>query len=262
MSARPEVVRPFSGKNGASSARSHNDRDGLYTARNQFTAIKNSRESLTTDDIVNLKREKQNLLHERTILKAKLARYANFNRHSKAPGRNQQIANSLERQVRTLEQLTAAKRAEIAQLIYSDRAAVITELQEESKMLHLELMRLRKAKQDTEYDLNEISAQLEEACQKYSPAVLNKQHKVIKGLEKEIANQRSRNEKIREKVDQMRREQEENGYQDQNEKVQKTIEALKQKIKREQQEIAAIDKQMAQMKDEHAREMQELQSQL
>ena len=60
----------------------------------------------------------------------------------------------------------------------------------------------------------------------------------------------------------MKKEQEENGYQDQNEKVQKTIDALKQKIKKEQQEIAAIDKQMAQMKEEHAREMQELQSQL
>ena len=153
-SARPELIRPFSHKNPPNSARAPEDRS-MYAARNQFTAIKRSSENITTDDIVNLKREKQNLLQERTLLKAKLARFADINRHPKDAGRNQQIANSLERQVRTLEQLTASKRAEIAQLIYSDRAAVITELQEESKMLHLELMRLKKTKQETEQELRQ-----------------------------------------------------------------------------------------------------------
>ena len=261
MSQRPEVFRPLGRRKTPNSARVRRDTEGLYSARSQFTAIKNSRESLTTDDIVNLKREKQNLLHERSILKAKLARYANFNRHSKAPGRNQQIANSLERQVKTLEQLTAAKRAEIAQLIYADRAAVITELQEESKMLHLELMRLRKAKKETEAELDEISHQLEDSCTRYSPEVLSRQHQTIKGLEKEIAQQRARNDKIREKVETMRQEREdkEKGA---NSEIQKQIDDLKAKIRKEQQEIQAIDKQMEQMKEEHAREMQELQAQV
>jgi uncharacterized sporulation protein YeaH/YhbH (DUF444 family) len=260
MTGRPEVVRPVTGRNPPHSARGQGDQ-GLYSARNQFAAIKNSREGLTTEDIVNLKREKQNLIQERSILKAKLARYANFNRHAKPPGRNQQIANSLERQVHTLEQLTAAKRAEIAQLIYSDRAAVVTELQEESKMLHLELMRLKRTKQDTENDLREISMQLQEAQRKYSPSVLNKQHKQIRALERQIAAQRARNEKIKEKVSQMKKEQEEQNYQEQNDKMQKEIESLKAKIRREHQEIAALDKQMEQMKENHAMEMQKLQSQ-
>ena len=125
-SARPELIRPFSHKNPPNSARAPEYRS-MYAARNQFTAIKRSSENITTDDIVNLKREKQNLLQERTLLKAKLARFADINRHPKDAGRNQQIANSLERQVRTLEQLTASKRAEIAQLkgIQPKRAHVI-----------------------------------------------------------------------------------------------------------------------------------------
>ncbi|OHT09947.1 hypothetical protein TRFO_21040 [Tritrichomonas foetus] len=260
-SARPELIRPFSHKNAPNSARGPEDRS-MYSARNQFTQIKRSSENITTDDIVNLKREKQNLLQERTLLKAKLARFADINRHPKAAGRNQQIANSLERQVRTLEQLTASKRAEIAQLIYSDRAAVITELQEESKMLHLELMRLKKTKQETEAELRKVSAELEEACQKYSPAVLTKQQKTIKQLEREISAQQARNEKLKQKIEVMQKDQEANNYDDENAKIQKQIDDLKAKIKEEQQAIAQLDKQMAQMSDEHANEMQELQSQL
>jgi vacuolar-type H+-ATPase subunit I/STV1 len=261
MSARPPVLRPITQHQPPNSARQANGTD-IYISRNQFTAIKNSRESLTTDDITNLKREKQNLIQERSLLKARLARYANFNRHPKPPGRNQHIANSLEQQVRTLEQLTAAKRAEIAQLIYSDRAAVISELQEESKMLHLELMRLRKSKQESEASLRDVTAQLKEACEKYSPAVLARQDKTIKNLEREIAAQRAKNDTIKEKVAQMKAEQEDSQYQEQNMKVHRQIDSLRSQIKQEQQEIAAIDQQMAQMKADHAAEMTRLQSDL
>lgn len=260
-SARPEVTKPFSNKNAPNSARGPDNRS-MYSARNQFAAIKRSSDNITTDDIVNLKREKQNLIQERTLLKAKLARFADINRHPKAAGRNQQIANSLERQVRTLEQLTASKRAEIAQLIYSDRAAVITELQEESKMLHLELMRLKKTKQETEAELRRVTAELDEACQKYSPEVLNKQQRTIKNLERDIADQQKRNEKLKQKIEQMEKEKEENNYDDVNSKIQKQIDDLKAKIRDEQNSIAQLDQQMKQMSEDHAKEMQELESQL
>jgi len=260
MSARPDVVRPFSDRVGPRSARVRCDRE-LYSVRNQFTALRNSRETLTTDDIVNLKREKQNLIHERSILKAKLSRYAPFNRHSKGPGRNQQVANSLERQVRTLEQLTAAKRAEIAEIVCSDRAAVVTELHEESKMLHLELLRLRRARQETGRELAEVDAQLEDARQRYSPAVLAKQARTIKALEREVAGQRIRNEQVQEKVAQMRAQRNERRSEE-DDRTQKAIDGLRRRIREEQQEIAAIDQRTGEMRDAHAREMQELQSRL
>jgi DNA repair exonuclease SbcCD ATPase subunit len=224
--------------------------------------MKNSGESLTTDDILNLKREKQNLIRERTLLKVKLARYGSFNRHSKPPGRNQQIANSLEREVQKLEQLTAGKRAEIAQLIYSDRAALITELQEESKMLHLELMRLQKTKQETENELRVVSAQLEEASQRYSPAVLARQNSQVRGLEREIAAQRAKNEALKDKVAAMKAAQESDDGVEEAARNQQKIEHLKAQIRKEQQEIAAVDRQMEQIKGEHAAGMQQLQSQI
>jgi chromosome segregation ATPase len=232
----------------------------VHSARPQFGSGPKSRESLTTDDILNLKREKQNLIRERTLLKAKLVRYGSFSRHPKPAGRNRQIANSLEREVQNLEQLTAAKRAEIAQLIYSDRAALITELQEESKMLHLELMRLQKTKQETENELRVLSAQLDEDSQKYSPAVLARQDAQIRALEREVAAQRTKNNAITERIAAMKCEQESDQSIREAARTQQKIEQLKAQIRKEQQEIAAIDKQMEQMNVEHAAEMQQLQS--
>jgi chromosome segregation ATPase len=232
----------------------------IYLTRSQFNAIKTARETITTEDIVNLKREKQNLIRERTLLKAKLARYASYNQHPKPYGRNQQIANSLEREVHKLEQLTAAKRAEIAQLIYSDRAAIVTELQEESKMLHLELLRLKRVKQETETELKNAAVQLEEASHKYSSAALAAQQKVIKQLEKEVAEQRRKNQVAEEKVVKLKDEQE--GVGKELEKGQQRLEELRIQIRAEQQEIAALDQQMARMKADHAVEMQRLQAQV
>jgi chromosome segregation ATPase len=222
--------------------------------------LKCARGQLTTQDIINLKREKQNLIRETTVLKAKLARYSSYNRHPKSTEQNRQIADSLEEEVNKLEQLTAAKRAEIAQLIYSDTAAVVTELQEKSKMLHLELMRLKKKKQETEIQLREASAQLEEVCQRFSPAALAKQQKAIRQLEKEIAAQKMKNQVAEEKVAKMRTEQE--GAGQEAEQAQARLEELRAQIRKEQQEIAALDQQMAQMKADHAAEMQRLQSQV
>jgi predicted RNase H-like nuclease (RuvC/YqgF family) len=192
----------------------------------------------------------------------KLARYATSNRHLRPPGRNQQIANSLERELHKLEQLTAARRAEIAELIYSDRAAVVAELQEESKMLHLELIRLQKTKQDTENQLRKVAAELQDFAQKYSPAVLERQHGQIKSLEREIATQQSKNATLKEKVMMLRAAQESEENAREAARTQAAIDELKAQIRREQQEIAALDKQMVQMKDDHANEMQQLQSQL
>jgi predicted RNase H-like nuclease (RuvC/YqgF family) len=129
-------------------------------------------------------------------------------------------------------------------------------------MLHLELMRLRKAKQESEASLRDVTAQLREACERYSPAVLARQDKTIKNLEREIAAQRAKNDTIKEKVAQMKAEQENAQYQEQNMKVHRKIDSLRSQIKQEQQEIAAIDQQMAQMKADHAAEMQRLQLEL
>jgi uncharacterized protein YnzC (UPF0291/DUF896 family) len=207
---------------------------------------------------VNLKREKQTLIRQRTLLTAKLARFASFNHHPKPPGRNQLIAHSLSTEVQTLEQLTAMKREEIARLIYSDRAALITELQEESKMLHLEVSRLTKVKQDTEVEVRELAARLEHVTQKCSAAAFARQQKQIKDLQRAIVIQREKNEEVLQAVAARQTEEE---VSEENEKRQQKIDQLRAQVEREQQEIAAIDEQIGRMREDHAKEMQRIRSQ-
>jgi chromosome segregation ATPase len=226
----------------------------LHSPRSHFTAIKNSSAVLTPEDIVTLKREKQNLIRERTLLTAKLARFASFNHHPKSPGRNQLIAHSLSTEVQTLEQLTAMKREEIARLIYSDRAALITELQEESKMLHLEVSRLTKVKQDTEVEVRELAARLQHTTQKCSAAALTRQQKQIKHLQRAIVIQKEKNEEVMQAVAARQTEEED-------ERHQQKIDQLRAQVEREQQEIAAIDEQIRRMREDHAKEMQRIRSQ-
>jgi hypothetical protein len=261
MSAKPELIRPFPQRYTPTSARGAALTD-VSSIRNRFASLQNSGESFQPDDILNLKREKQNLIQERHLLKAKLARYANFNHHPKLLGHNQQIANTLEHQVRTLEQVTAAKRAEVAQLIHSDRSAVITELQEESKVLHLELMRLKKEKREIEHSFRDVSVELKEASQTYSPEALVHHNKTVKSLEKEIEEQSARNDQIKEKVAQIKDERRSTQNQNPNGKVARRIESIKSQIKQEKNEIADLDQQLAQMKLNHAAHMQRLQSKL
>ena len=97
------------------------------------------------DEIAIMKREKQNLIQERCLLKAKIVR---LNSKAKHPRQATQVSgiqlNSLEKEIRQVEQMTASKRSEIALIKLSDRAAIVDELQEECLMLHMELIRMRK----------------------------------------------------------------------------------------------------------------------
>ena len=197
------------------------------------------------------------------MLKAKLTRFNEINKKGgSTKGKSQQVTNSLEKQARTIEQLTKAKRAEIAQLVYSDRAAVITELQEESKMLHCEILRLRKTKQETDDELKRVSNELEDTCAKYSPEVLNRQQKTIRTLQKGIAAQQQRNDKLRQKIEQMKKEQENEEEDEENAEMQKQINDLKKKIRQERQNIQKLDEEIARINEEHDNEMQELQNQM
>lgn len=240
----------------------------MYTARNQLNAIRNSREPITIDEIINLKREKQNLTQERYLLKAKLARFTDVSRRQDSKQivdptkRNKQIADSLEKQVRTLENLTAAKRAEINDLIYSDRAAQVTELQEESKMLHLESLRLKKEKLDTEAEIRQLTAELEATCERYSPQVLKKQERAIRIVEKEIKQQKEENEKIKKKIEEAKKQQEEQKLEEKHEELKKQINELRQKIRNEQDEIKKLDNQMSELQATHKNDMLQCQSKL
>jgi chromosome segregation ATPase len=212
--------------------------------------------ALTPEDLVNLKREKQNLIHERTILKAKLARHASYNRHPTTDGRTESILSALEREVCELEQQNAGKRAEIARLLRSDESAVVSELREESKMLHLELLRIRRERQTIDAELKEVTRELDVACEKFSPTVYENQQKMIAKLEREVAEQRNKNAAAKETLVSIRQDRETRAEEAQ--RAQESLADLKAQIRWEHNQIAALNQEMERMRAEHREVMERL----
>ena len=107
-------------------------------------------QEIINDDLSILKKEKQNLIQEKTLLKAKILRFTNKNKQFKKPLPKLGIQNSLEKELTQIEQLMAEKRAEIALIKRSDISAHVQELQEECILLYMEIKRLELEKDESE----------------------------------------------------------------------------------------------------------------
>ncbi|EAX97549.1 hypothetical protein TVAG_006800 [Trichomonas vaginalis G3] len=267
MSARGELIRPFSTRQPHSSARLLTDKE-QRAEREQFELIKQAKEKISIEEIMELKREKQNLIQERNILRAKITRFADLAKRTNSNGsinprnrgksRNAIIANTLQNQIDSLTRQIAQKRSETQQLMFSDKAVEITELQEEAKMLFMEAMRLEREKKEVELQYKEAQENLERINANYSSSVIAEQSKQINQLEKEISLQRQRNEILRSKISAIKEEQKTKSYIDATEKVKNKIEEIKKKIQAEKEAIRALDQETELVKIAHKERMENL----
>lgn len=260
MSCKPELVRPFSNRV-PNSAKALDEID-LFSLRSQLQAIRNSKEPITPEEIINLKMEKQQLIQEKTTIKAKISRYNQLANTKKAPARNAQIISSLERQVAALEKMVLQKKGELQNILLSDRAAMITELQEESKIYHLELIRLQTSKRESEHNLRAVDAKLEKLNNEYSNESLLNKKKAIEVLEKEIASQSSKNEALRQAIVEMRQQHEEKCNSKENQRLRQKINDIKEKIRLEQKAIQDIEQEIRSTRTPYARDVQQVQGSL
>ena len=139
------------------------------------------------DEIGILKREKQNLIQEKSLLKAKITRLRN--KASKPPQKKKQniqnihgLLNNLEVEIKKITQLAASKRTEIETIKQSDRAAVITELQEECLILHQEIIRMKRTNAYMQKQTKDMRNDLMQKQADFSENVYNKQKKERKEL--------------------------------------------------------------------------------
>ena len=269
MSARAELVRPFSQRNITLGVKIPTDKEKKFE-REQFAAIKRDKNLISQDEIIELKRERQNLIQERNMLKAKITRFSDLakrpsqpsttNPRSRAPSRNTIIANSLQKQIDSLTQMIAQKRTETQQIMTSDRAVQIRELQEEALMLYSEIVRLQEEKKNVDAQYKEASDQLHQIKTHYSETVINDQAKMIKNLEKEISLQQQRNDMIRHKITLLKQEQKDETFVSASDKMQRQIQNMKDKIKAERQAIKQLDIETQKLREKHTMELKKLQS--
>ena len=215
-----------------------------------------------SDEISILKKEKQNLIQEKSLLKAKIVRLTNkAKRPRQSPQKfNIQYSNSLEKELRQAEQLTAAKRSEIALIKLSDRAAIVDELQEECLMLHMELIRMKKQKIEAEKQRKEAYKKLVNAQEEYSKEVLANQKKEIAHYIKEIAAQKQRNFAIALKL---QKKEEARDVPDERTIVMKTsVESIEKSIQQEEEETKQIEEEIKQVTEEQTKRIKELEERL
>ncbi|EAY00502.1 hypothetical protein TVAG_317870 [Trichomonas vaginalis G3] len=214
----------------------------LYKFRNQLNAIRKQKDPPTSDAIYELKVEKQRLIEERDLLKVKITRYAEKSKTKPAPVRNAQIKKSLERQIKSLEDIVQGKKEELHAILTSDKAAQITEYQEELKILYLEVQRLKNSKKEAEIDLKDADDKVQAINSQFSDEVLLKRRRVIRALEKEILKHNNRNERLRNDLEILNQQHQEREESSENNKLKEQILELRKQIKQEKEAIENLQK--------------------
>ena len=244
---RPQTSRPLP----------QNDRD-LFALRAQLNAIK--REPITQEEILNLKLEKQRLLEERTRIKTKITHFAD--KSKKPPSvRSKQVQQSLERQIKTLESMVEERKEQLHSIIYSDRAAEITELQEESKILALEIIRLQQSKKDSQSELKNAEVRVGYMNNEYSDEKLMKRKKKVLELEQSILAQTDRNDRLRQDIELLKEQQKEREESEENQKLLEEIQKLKDQIQEEKRAIQEIDDEINGTRESQTQELNDAQKQ-
>ena len=222
----------------------------IDSSRSQRRDVNPSEPQITSNDIVILKKELNNLTQQKSLLKAKIQRLNDTLKNHRPKPANQKI-----------EQYNANRRAEIAAIMSSDLAAEISEQQQESILLYEEINRINKRRKEAEKELADVTEQLEIASQQYSEENLQiAQHK-ISMLEQEIANQEQRNERLRSQIEEAEAEMSKAEIES-NENLSKQVEKLEQQIQKEKDEIASLDQEIEDTKTKNEEEIKELEQKL
>ena len=222
-----------------------------------------SEPNVSVNDIMILKKELNDLLRQRSLMKAKIQRLNDTIKSSNGRPKvtNQQVASNLQKEMKKIEQYNQSRRAEIASIMSSDLAAEITEQQQESLILYQEINRINKRKREADRELAETNAQLEQVSQQYSPENLRLAQRKVAALEQEIAVQQRRNEKLRKQIEEADEERD-RAEVESDENLKKQIEILEQKIAAEQQNNEDLDKEIEETRKKYDEEIQRLQKEL
>lgn len=178
LDPRPQLVLPFG------NARPFSPRGTI--ARSQFVQLQKNRNLISSDEVINLKKQKQMLLKERSILIAKIARYESQPYQRTNDSQNKKIADSVDRDVKKLKHVIEEKRKDLEAVSHSDTAFSILETQEESKILHLELVRLKDEKERLQKALASSEKKLDALIEEYSPIKLLMMEKDLQEQKKKV----------------------------------------------------------------------------
>lgn len=216
---------------------------------------------ITSNDIILLKKELNNLTQQKTRLKAKIQHLNDTLKNPRSKPTNQQAITSLEKEMKKIEQYNANRQAEINAIMASDLAAEISEQQQESLLLYQEINRINKRKKEADKELADINEQLQIAAQQYSEENLRIAQNKVAELEQQIALQEQNNERLRSQIEEAE-EEKSRAEIESDDNLKKQISQLESNIEAEQENIKKLDQEIEDTKKKYEEELQKLEEEL
>ena len=164
-----------------------------------------SRRNITREDIDRLKVEKTQLLDEVSTLKARIARLEMQTRRTKrTSNENARFLTHIDFEYRSIEHLLIQQRAEMNELLMSDKAAQTHELKESLKLIYEEQERLKDIQLEKQMEINDAKNEWEEILRTDGPDVYDQQSLILNELNDKLAKFKKANAKLDHKVAKMR----------------------------------------------------------
>lgn len=196
MSEYIRLIRPFTARDSYMVRKRYNFEQ---TPRQNFASFPKDCD-ISVNEILLLKQEEQDMLQEISLLKAKVTKQRKIGKKLT----EEEVLNSLETRIAQVEQTITSKRTDISNMLYSDTAAQMSELQCESKVLECEIRRLMEYRKDLERKCREIRQELDVQEKNYSYKKLETVLKQSKKLSREISATRRSNTIIQRKLKRMK----------------------------------------------------------
>ena len=232
----------------------------LADNHNSSSSSVSSRRNITHDDINRLKIEKSQLVDEISTLKARIARLEMQTRRTKrTANENARFLTHTDFEYRSVEHLLIQQRAEINELLMSDKAAQTHELKESLKLIYEEQERLKDIQLEKQMEINDAKNEWEEILRTDGPDVYDQQSLILSELNEKLQKFKKANLKLEHKVAKMRDQREiETSLTDESEAPKKQSEKLRRLIREEEKAVKEMDEKIEASIQQHAQIMKQL----
>jgi hypothetical protein len=209
-----------------------------------------------TEEIESLRRQRAELLEERNALRVRIAQITRDSDHPLQTV-SPRILSQLDREYRELQRLVESQKEELQALKLSDNAALRHELQEEVKIVYMELVRLEQYQVAQQQELRDLDRDYEQLTKQESPEAVEKQERKIQAYQEKLEKYEHANRKLSAKIRTMRADRAfdtEEGR----EQIRLRAEELRTEIAKVQAETAEIQKAIDASIENHRAEMRAL----
>lgn len=197
----------------------------------------NRQQTVTKEEVDQLKEKKNELAEEKKLLKSRIARLQVQNKRGQARkpvSTRPDLLNRLTQEYNSLQAMLKQQNQDLANIKRCDIAAICYELQEEAKIVFQERNRMQDMQVQQQIELNKSKRELDDLINSKGPNTLKKQRKKMEHYESILKKYKEVNHRLTAKIQTMKTEQasrqefNENEMAERSEEIERQIEEAKQ----------------------------------